>query len=369
MALMNSPDHDGKALSVVDRRHQFVILGTVILAVVALFAMPILGLPVGVPSRPGAGYMPRAIAVALLAVGLVLLIRGAVGNPGAGRRWSPIAIILLTAMAALALVPNQVYRHLALTLSFFGLFDIDWALRAQGPLSLLFDRSRLASLMSPADYASLLVLELAIAVACAAWSRLAGLGMLLLGMLAGLIGTDVNTGTERLTFGIDELKDGLPASALLYGVAVASAAVVGMTAPDRFLSTASQAVGRNRMADTGASRHIRVRLIASVILLASAYLTTFFASEWLDLATFVLGTGFGVACIFLSWNRWLFLLGLFTTSVLEVFFRRAMLLSRGSFDIFISRPLAATMLAAALGIATAVVLVTLWRARSTAPRA
>ena len=369
MALKSPFDRGGDPHPVGERRHQFIALGAAILAVVALFALPIWRLPVGVPNRPGAGYMPRVIAVALLAVGLVLLIRGTVGNPGAGRRWRPLTMILLAAMAALVLVPSQAYRHLALTLSYFGLFDFDWALRVQSPLSLLIDRSPLAATMGPADIVSLTVLKLTIAVACAAWSRLAGLGMVLLGMLAGLIGTDVNTGTVRLTFGIDGMTDGIPASALLYGVAVASAALIGVTAPDRLLSSANKALGLSEMADPGTSRRIRVRLLSGVALLASAYLTGFFASGGPDVAAFVLGTAFGVACIFLSWNRWLFLLGLFSSSVLEVYFRRAVLLSRGSFDIFFSRPLAATILAAALGIAAAIVLVWFWRARSTARRA
>ena len=74
----------------------------------------------------------------------------------------------------------------------------------------------------PAEYFSLMVLGLIGAVVLANGSVLKALAMTLLGILLGLVGTDVNSGALRFTFGIDELMDGFDFVAVsmgLYGLA------------------------------------------------------------------------------------------------------------------------------------------------------
>jgi putative tricarboxylic transport membrane protein len=61
----------------------------------------------------------------------------------------------------------------------------------------------------PADYFSLMVLGLIAAVVLAQGSLLHAVGMVVLGLLLGLVGTDVNSGIERFTFDIPELADGV----------------------------------------------------------------------------------------------------------------------------------------------------------------
>jgi putative tricarboxylic transport membrane protein len=61
----------------------------------------------------------------------------------------------------------------------------------------------------PADYFSLMVLGLVTSVVLAQGSLLHAIGMVLLGLLFGLVGTDVNSGAQRYTFGIAELADGI----------------------------------------------------------------------------------------------------------------------------------------------------------------
>ena len=61
----------------------------------------------------------------------------------------------------------------------------------------------------PADYFSLMVLGLVASVVLAQGSLLHAFGMVVLGLLLGLIGTDVNSGTMRYTFNIPELADGI----------------------------------------------------------------------------------------------------------------------------------------------------------------
>jgi putative tricarboxylic transport membrane protein len=78
--------------------------------------------------------------------------------------------------------------------------------------------TRLAQQFAPADYFSLMVLGLVFAVVLARGSAVKAVGMIFLGMLLGLVGTDVNTGNTRFTFGIDDLFDGLGFVPLAMGV-------------------------------------------------------------------------------------------------------------------------------------------------------
>jgi putative tricarboxylic transport membrane protein len=61
----------------------------------------------------------------------------------------------------------------------------------------------------PAEYFSLMVLGLAASVVLAHGSLLHAIGMVVVGLLLGLVGTDVTSGTSRYTFGIFELYDGI----------------------------------------------------------------------------------------------------------------------------------------------------------------
>ncbi len=61
----------------------------------------------------------------------------------------------------------------------------------------------------PAEFFSLMVLGLVASVVLAQGSLLHAIGMVVLGLLLGLIGTDVTSGTQRFTFGIFELADGI----------------------------------------------------------------------------------------------------------------------------------------------------------------
>ena len=59
------------------------------------------------------------------------------------------------------------------------------------------------------EYFSLMVLGLVACVVLARGSLLKAIGMIILGLLLGLIGTDVNSGVQRYTFGVKELMDGI----------------------------------------------------------------------------------------------------------------------------------------------------------------
>jgi putative tricarboxylic transport membrane protein len=61
----------------------------------------------------------------------------------------------------------------------------------------------------PAEFFSLMVLGLLAAIVLARGSLLHAAGMVVLGLLLGLVGTDVNSGAQRFTFGILRLADGI----------------------------------------------------------------------------------------------------------------------------------------------------------------
>ncbi len=78
--------------------------------------------------------------------------------------------------------------------------------------------TKLALLFGPAEYFSLMVLGLAFAVVLARGSLLKAGSMILVGLLLSTIGTDLDTGEERLTLGIDNLIDGIDFAVLAMGL-------------------------------------------------------------------------------------------------------------------------------------------------------
>jgi putative tricarboxylic transport membrane protein len=69
--------------------------------------------------------------------------------------------------------------------------------------------AELALKFGPAEYFSLMVLGLVASVVLAHGSLLRAIGMIVLGLLLGLIGTDVNSGVPRYSYGMPDLADGI----------------------------------------------------------------------------------------------------------------------------------------------------------------
>ncbi|HEY0887565.1 MAG TPA: tripartite tricarboxylate transporter permease [Ramlibacter sp.] len=70
----------------------------------------------------------------------------------------------------------------------------------------------------PAEYFSLMILGLIGAVVLASGSLIKAIAMIVLGLLMGLIGTDVNSGVARYSFDIPELTDGIGFITIAMGV-------------------------------------------------------------------------------------------------------------------------------------------------------
>ncbi|WP_108044801.1 tripartite tricarboxylate transporter permease [Bosea sp. 124] len=78
--------------------------------------------------------------------------------------------------------------------------------------------TKLALLFGPAEYFSLMVMGLCFAVVLARGSILKAFCMIMLGLLLSTVGTDLETGQERMTMGFAPLADGIDFAVLAMGV-------------------------------------------------------------------------------------------------------------------------------------------------------
>lgn len=78
--------------------------------------------------------------------------------------------------------------------------------------------TQLALVFGPAEYFSLMVMGLVFAVVLARGSLLKAGAMILLGLLLSTVGTDLETGAERMTFGFLPIADGVDFAVLAMGV-------------------------------------------------------------------------------------------------------------------------------------------------------
>jgi len=81
--------------------------------------------------------------------------------------------------------------------------------------------SELAFKFGPAEYFSLMVFGLIGSIVFASGSPMKAIGMIVLGLLFGVVGTDITSGTQRFSLGIPELADGIgfvPLAMGLFGI-------------------------------------------------------------------------------------------------------------------------------------------------------
>jgi putative tricarboxylic transport membrane protein len=77
---------------------------------------------------------------------------------------------------------------------------------------------RIALQFGPAEVCSLMLLGLLAGSTLARGSPLKGVAMTVLGLMLGIVGSDIETGAERFTFGMPQLDDGIELIALALGV-------------------------------------------------------------------------------------------------------------------------------------------------------
>ncbi len=92
--------------------------------------------------------------------------------------------------------------------------------------------TEIALKFGPAEYFALMVVGLIGAVVLASGSLLKALAMIVLGLLLGLVGTDVNSGVARFSFDIPELTDGISFLAIAMGVFGYGEIISNLSRPD-----------------------------------------------------------------------------------------------------------------------------------------
>ena len=93
--------------------------------------------------------------------------------------------------------------------------------------------SSLALQFGPAEYCSLMVLGLIGAVVLARGSLLKAIAMIVLGLLLGIVGTDVNSGVARFSFGIIELTDGIGVVSVAMGLFGFAEIIKNLESPEK----------------------------------------------------------------------------------------------------------------------------------------
>ncbi|HEV7458577.1 MAG TPA: tripartite tricarboxylate transporter permease [Roseococcus sp.] len=92
--------------------------------------------------------------------------------------------------------------------------------------------SAVALSFGPAEYFSLMLLGLIVASVLAQGSPIKAVGMVILGVGLGMVGTDVQTGQQRFTFGIAELSDGISFVAIAMGMFGIAEIVLNLERPE-----------------------------------------------------------------------------------------------------------------------------------------
>lgn len=93
--------------------------------------------------------------------------------------------------------------------------------------------SRAATAFGAADYAAMMILGLVAASTIGTARPAKGFAMVTLGLLLGCVGTDVNSGAQRFTFGQTELLDGINLVALAMGLFGVAEVIANVRDPDR----------------------------------------------------------------------------------------------------------------------------------------
>ena len=93
--------------------------------------------------------------------------------------------------------------------------------------------SEFALKFGPAEYFSLMCLGLIGAVVLAHGSLLHAIAMTVLGLILGLVGTDVNSGLARYSFGVPELTDGLGVASVAMGLFGFAEIVINLQSPEK----------------------------------------------------------------------------------------------------------------------------------------
>jgi hypothetical protein len=191
--------------------------------------------------RMSAWAFPALLGYGLAVVGAALMLRGCFVRSGEPGRWGVrAATAIMLAIVVVVLAARE------------------WG----SPFLLLF---------GPSEFVALIVLVLAIGTAIVRGSLLRTIAMALLGLLLATIGTEISSGSDRYTFGLEQLADGIPFPVLVLGLIFAADALLGLVSPSLTLATDARHVAglANRVLTKPVTLSLRV--LAAMMLAVVTY--------------------------------------------------------------------------------------------------
>jgi TctA family transporter len=218
--------------------------------------------------------------------------------------------------------------------------------------------NEIAFKFGPAEYFSLIVFHLIFVVVLAAESVLKEVGMVLLGLGLGLVGTDINSGTPRFSFDWPELLDGLDAIVIFLGLFGLGSVLFSLRGQSRELNVFSAGkkgllikIKIYKRVEVWVLRGLGVflgvmpyRWLTLVIVLFCAISVYSITDSLFGILVLVVFGFVGYFLIYLGLNPAPLLLGLIASPMMEENLRRALLLSRGDWSVFVTRGLSASLL-------------------------
>ena len=272
------------------------------------------GLNLGSHARLGPGFFPTIIGMICVLAAFALWFRALLLGGQKQTRWSLKGASIVAAISASVLTAW-------------------WWLGDYAPR------------LDPPDWAAVLVLILAVMFALSRLSRLRAAGLASLAMLLGIVGTDVNTGVQRLTFGVESLVDGFSIEAMLIGFVMADAAL-SVASPSLLIALYARKFNIRPPERTPDSL---LRVAGVIVVAAGLYETDIFSDPamLLELAFFVV---FGLVCQFFDWSRIVFLTAFLIAPLLEESLHRALLLAQGDPAFIWTQPMAVAIVLASVAI-------------------
>jgi TctA family transporter len=258
------------------------------------FAWQSTSYPIGNTAHMGPGNFPLWPGIILALLGMVILARSFSQNVQ-----EPRIMVFNWRLLILAVVPIALL------------------------LPALLELALQALQFSSVNYFAWILLYLTGVAVLACGSLLKAVAMVVLGLLLGLVGTDVNSGVERFVFGIPALKDGINSQSVLMG-----ALGIGLWAKlpkSRYRTGFLALLLAGVITLYGLWGYDNFFLISTIVFGVAGYL-------WAKLKCVSAPLYFGMVC----------------SARMEENLRRMLLLSRGSFTPLLTHPLSATFLALAL---------------------
>jgi TctA family transporter len=264
--------------------------------------------------RMSAWAFPALLGYGLAAVGAALVLRGCFVRSGEPGRWSVRgATMIVLAIAVVVLAARQ------------------WG----SPYLLLF---------GPSEFVALFVLVLAIGTAIVRGSLLRAIAMALLGLLLGTIGTEISSGSDRYTFGLEQLADGITFPVLVLGLIFGGDGLLGLVSPSLALATDARHIAGLAKRVLTRPVTLGLRVLAAMILAVVIYAALLINNSTFDVYLLLACAVVGVACKLLDWGRLVMLLAFALEQPLEENVRRALMIARGDASTFLRWPLSLTML-------------------------